>query len=147
MYSLILVIHVLAATIWTGGHLFLALGLFPKVLNEKDYSVLLNFERLYERVGMPALAIQVLSGIYLSYHLVPNFSEWFNFSNHLSLHISFKLILLSSTVILAVLANLFIIPNIKKGKNLIVMAIMAYSVTLFSILFVVIGLSFRLFIF
>tara|TARA_R110001592_G_scaffold5046_3_gene27964 strand:- start:58 stop:501 length:444 start_codon:yes stop_codon:yes gene_type:complete len=147
MYTLILIVHVLAASIWTGGHLFLALGLLPKVLKDKDYSALLNFERNYEKVGMPALIVQVLTGVYLSYNLLPNFSEWLSFQNHISFHISLKLILLALTILLAVIANTVIIPNIKKGNNLTIMAVFAYLVTLLSIFFVIVGLSFRLFIF
>lgn len=147
MYASILIVHVLAASIWTGGHLFLSIGLLPKVLKNKDYNSLLNFERIYERVGMPALIIQVLTGVYLSYKLLPNYSEWLSFQNHISSHISIKLILLALTILLAIIANTVIIPNIKKGNNLTIMAVFAYLVTLLSIFFVIVGLSFRLFIF
>ncbi len=61
MYQLILTLHVLAATIWTGGHLVLALGILPDVLKNRDVEGLLNFEGKYERVGIPALIVQVIT--------------------------------------------------------------------------------------
>ena len=147
MHSLILIIHILAATIWTGGHLFLALGLLPKVLKTNDYQMLLDFERVYERVGIPALILQVLSGLYLAYLLVPNLSDWFSFNSHLSIHIGIKLILLAVTVVMAVVANLVLIPNLQKGNNLKIMGAFAYCVTIIAVIFVITGVSFRLYIF
>jgi len=147
MYKLILVLHLLAATVWTGGHLFLALGILPKVLKTNNHNMLLDFERVYEKIGMPALIIQVLSGIYLAYHLLPDLSQWFSFSNHLSIHIGIKLLLLIATVTLAIIANIKLIPNLSKGKNLKIMAAFAYTVTLLGVLFVIAGISFRLDIF
>lgn len=147
MYNLILIVHILAATIWTGGHLFLVLGVLPKVLKNNDYKTLLDFERAYERVGIPALLIQVISGFYLAYRLVPNISSWFSFNHHLSIHVGIKLLLLLGTLSLALVANFVIIPNLSKGNNLKIMAVLATVVTLFSILFVITGVSFRLFIF
>lgn len=147
MYNLILVLHILAATIWTGGHLFLVLGLLPKVLKTNDYQMLLDFERVYERVGIPALLIQVVSGFYLAYRLVPDISRWFSFSDHLSIHVGVKLLLLLGTICLALVANFVIIPNLSKGNNLKIMSVLAFIVTIFAVLFVVVGVSFRLFIF
>ncbi len=63
------------ATIWTGGHLFLALGISPKVLKTNDHQMLLDFERFYEKVGIPALLLQALSGLYLAYLMAASLSD------------------------------------------------------------------------
>jgi len=147
MHSLVLIIHILAATIWTGGHLFLALGILPKVLKTNDYNMLLDFERVYEKVGMPALLVQVISGLYLAYQLLPDVSQWFSFSNHTSTHVGIKLTLLLATVVLAVIANLRLVPNLDKGNNLKIMGVFAYIVTVMAVLLVITGVSFRLYIF
>ena len=44
MYGLLLLLHLLAATIWTGGHIVLSLVVLPKVLKEQSPEQLLNFE-------------------------------------------------------------------------------------------------------
>ena len=59
MYGAILFLHILAATVWTGGHLVLAIAILPRVLRERSPAKLLEFESAYERVGIPALVVQV----------------------------------------------------------------------------------------
>ncbi len=111
MHTTFLVLHVLAATIWTGGHLVLATTILPKVLKTKDIDKLLDFEGGYEKIGIPALLVQVVTGFYLAYQLVPDLGKWFSFSDHLPLHVGIKLILLILTAILALNANFRLIPN------------------------------------
>ncbi len=36
MYATILLLHILGATIWTGGHLVLAVTILPRVLRERS---------------------------------------------------------------------------------------------------------------
>ncbi|MGB1297879.1 MAG: copper resistance protein CopD, partial [Psychrobium sp.] len=64
MYSIALLLHVLAATVWTGGHIVLATTILPRALKTKDVEFLRTFERGYEKVGIPALIIQVTTGFY-----------------------------------------------------------------------------------
>lgn len=143
MHSFFLVLHVLAATVWTGGHLILAIVVLPKILKTKKIQALTEFEENFEKIGIPALIIQVITGIYLAYSLLPNVSEWFSFSNHVSTHVGIKLILLIITVLLALDARFRLIPNLSE-KNLISLAVHIFMVTLVAILFVITGLSFRL---
>jgi len=147
MHTLILVLHVLAATIWTGGHLVLATTILPDVLKTNNPAKLLDFEQGYEKVGMPALVIQIATGLYLAYNFLPDLSLWFSFSDHLSTHIGIKLILLFCTFGLALNEKFRLIPNLDKGNNLKIFGGHIIAVTTISILFVIIGLSFRLGIF
>ena len=144
MHTTILILHVLAATVWTGGHLILAVAVLPKILKEKNIEGLLDFERNYEKIGMPALLIQIVSGLYLAYCFLPDLGQWFSFSTHLSTHISIKLILLLLTFSFALNARFRLIPHLSKGNNLKIFAFHIVSVTIISILFVITGLSFRL---
>lgn len=143
MHSFFLVLHVLAATVWTGGHLILALVVLPKILKTKNIQALTEFEENFEKIGIPALIIQVITGIYLAYSLLPNVSDWFSFSNHISTHVGIKLILLIITILLALDARFRLIPNLSE-KNLTSLAVHIFMVTLVAILFVITGLSFRL---
>ena len=145
MNKYIILLHVLAATVWVGGHLVLAISILPSVLKNKDVDLLLGFETKYERVGMPALIILVVTGIYMAITYLP-MAQWFNFSNDLSRHISIKIILLGMTVAFAVNARFRVIPNLTTN-SLKLMAFHIISVTIFAVLFLVTGLSFRLNIF
>ena len=80
MYGLALLLHILAATIWTGGHIVLSVVVLPRVLRERSPARLsLEFESVYEKIGMPALIIQVITGLYLAYRTLPDVSQWLDF--------------------------------------------------------------------
>jgi putative copper export protein len=142
MYGLLLLLHILAATIWTGGHIVLSVVVLPKALKHKDLEALLGFESVYEKIGMPALIIQVLTGLILAYRMVPDLTQWFDASNPLSHAIMAKLGLLALTIGFAIDARFRVVPTLSAG-TLKVMAWHIVPVTIFSILFVVVGVSFR----
>ena len=142
MYGVLLLLHILAATIWTGGHIVLCVVVLPKVLEERSPEALLSFESVYEKIGMPALIVQVLTGVILAYRMVPDIAQWFDVTNPVSHAIMAKLGLLALTVGFALDARLRVIPTLS-DKTLTVMAWHIVPVTIFSILFVVVGVSFR----
>jgi putative copper export protein len=142
MYGVVLLLHVLGATIWTGGHLVLALAILPRVLKERALSELLRFESAYERIGLPALLIQVVTGLWLAHQLVPNVSRWFAFDDPVSRLIGVKLLLLAITAALALDARLRITPRLSE-ENLTSLAWHIVPVAVVSVLFVVVGVSFR----
>ena len=57
MYGILLLIHILAATVWTGGHIVLSIVILPRVLKERSPEELLRFESVYEKIGMLALIL------------------------------------------------------------------------------------------
>jgi putative copper export protein len=142
MYGFLLLLHVLAATIWTGGHLVLALAVLPRVLREKSPSELLRFESAYERIGIPALLIQVATGFWLANRMFPDASRWFAFDDPVSRLVGIKLILLAVTVAFAADARLRIIPKLSED-NLISLTWHIIPVTVVSVLFVIVGVSLR----
>ena len=142
MHGLLLLTHILGATVWTGGHIILATVVLPKALKERSTETLLNFESAFEKVGMPALILQVITGLMLAYRLVPDVSQWFNPANPLTHGIMAMLMLLTLTIGFALDARFRVIPTLSE-KTLTVMAWHIIPVTLFSILFVVVGVSFR----
>ena len=142
MYGTALLLHLLAATIWTGGHIVLAVIVLPKAFRERSVESLLEFETVYEKLGVPALIIQIVTGTYLAYRLLPDFGQWFNFSNPLAFPIALKLTLLALTIGLAIDAKVRVLPNLR-NDSLIAMAWHIIPVTILSVLFVVAGVSFR----
>jgi putative copper export protein len=143
MYAFIIFLHVLAATVWTGGHLVLALTVLPRALRQRSPQVLLDFEQGYERVGMPALLIQVLTGLWMAYAMVPDIGQWFSSDTPLARAIGLKLLLLLMTALIAAHARLRVIPRLS-AATLPLMAWHVAAVTVLSIGFVAVGVSFRL---
>lgn len=142
MYELLLLLHVLGATIWTGGHIVLLLVILPSVLRQRSPEMLLRFESAYEKIGMPALIVQVITGLMLAHKLLPNLTQWFNPANPLSHPIMAKLCLLLLTLGFALNARLRVIPRLSPA-TLGLMAWHILTVTLLSVAFVMVGLSFR----
>lgn len=142
MYGIFLLLHVLGATIWTGGHLMLALTILPRILRERSPAELLRFESAYERIGIPALVTQVVTGLWLAYRQVPDIGAWFAFEHPVARLVGVKVLLLALTVGFALDARLRIIPHLSE-RNLRPLAWHIVPVTIVSVLFVVIGVSFR----
>jgi putative copper export protein len=142
MYGVLLLLHVLGATVWTGGHLVLALTILPRVLRRRSPAELLAFESSYERIGLPALALQVATGLWLAHRMVPELGRWLTFADPVARLVGVKLLLLAATVGLALNVRLRILPRLSE-RNLGVLAWHVAAVTLISVLFVVVGVSFR----
>lgn len=143
MYSFLLILHILGATVWTGGHIVLALAILPYVLRNKDVNFLKTFESLYEKVGIPSLVIQVVTGFMLTaYYISYDFSL---ITQSPALHTIFltKFGLLALIILFAFHARVRIIPNLNEN-NLIALALHIIPVTIISILFVLAGAGFKL---
>lgn len=142
MFNYLLILHLLGAAIWTGGHLILALVILPKVLSSRNLDALLQFEQQFEKIGMPALAIQIITGLWMAHNILPNVSAWFAFDNDISILIGIKLILLLMTATVAMHARFWVIPRLS-ADNLNGFAVNIILVTLLSVTFVVVGTLFR----
>lgn len=137
-HHLLLIFHLLGAAIWVGGHLVLSLGILPEILRKKDPEILLNFERKYEKIGMPALLVMVVSGVWMAYQLGVPFTQWFHFQSPVETVVSLKISLLLLTVLFALSANIFVLPKLSP-KTLPLMAFHIISVTLIGVAMLVLG--------
>ncbi|WP_370979358.1 CopD family protein [Agaribacterium sp. ZY112] len=147
MYGVLLLLHLIAACIWTGGHIVLSVVVLPAVLKNRSAKQLLDFESVYEKIGMPALVVQVITGLLLAHRMLPDVSMWFDMSIPVAHGIAAKLSLLCLTLLFAVDARFRVIPKLSQEgvehRYLVDMAWHIVPVTIFSVLFVVAGVSFR----
>ena len=142
MFGVILLFHLLGATVWTGGHLILATVILPRTLKHRDVEGIRNFENAYEKIGIPALIVQIASGLWLAHRMLPDVSLWFQWHNPIARLILLKLSLLGLTALLAIDARLRVIPRLGP-HNLHSLAWHIIPVTVISMLFVVVGVAFR----
>ena len=140
-HHLILILHLIAATIWVGGHLVLAIGYLPKALKRKDFSYIGNFEKTYEPIGMPSLAVLVITGILMAYDYNAGLSSWFSFATPIERVVSLKLICLLTSICFAISAQTRVLPKLPKGQlnKLSEMAVHIICVTLIGVVMVVLG--------
>ena len=141
-YRLLVTLHLLGAAVWVGGHLVLSLAILPRALRVRDPSIVREFESGYERVGIPALVLQVITGLWLAYHWSPDVAGWFYPSTPQAKFILVKLALLAFTVALAPDARLRIIPRLD-SNNLPVLGWHVVMVTLSGVAFLVFGVAIR----
>lgn len=142
-YAILISLHLLGAAIWTGGHMILALGILPGALRSRNVDAVRQFEEKYERIGIPALLVQALTGLRLAYLFLPDWSQWLSFESRVSTHIALKLTLLGLTLILAMHARFRLIPQLGE-HNLRFLASHIIAVTILAVLFVLVGVSMRI---
>jgi putative copper export protein len=142
VYELLLLLHVLGATVWTGGHLVLALTVLPRALRQGAVEELRRCESGYERIGIPALLVQVATGVLLARRWSPDAARWFDLGDPVGRLVGLKLLLLAATLALALDARLRLIPRLHAG-SLRALAWHIVPVTAISVLYVVVGVSFR----
>lgn len=142
MYFWLVFLHIIGATIWTGGHLILAVTILPDSLRTRSIERLQDFESRFERIGIPALLLQVITGVWLAYLRIPSVGDWFAADNPVAHTILAKLVLLLITIGLAIDARLRVIPKLDETR-LTSLAWHIIPVTVISVLYVVVGVSFR----
>ena len=140
MFSYIILLHILAATIWTGGHLVLASTVLPRALRARSPEILLEFENGFEKVGMPALVVQIASGLWLAWQQIPDFAAWFGFASFAATMIALKLGTLALTAAFAISARFFIVPRLRP-ETLPLFAWHIVPVTVLSAVFVILGVG------
>lgn len=140
-WYVVLALHVLGASVWTGGHLVLALTVLPRALRSRRVEVITEFEAGFERIGIPALVVQVATGLWLAARYVPP-RAWFDLGSPLSRVVLAKLALLAATAALAAHARLRVLPGVT-SERLGALAAHVVPVTVLSVLFVLVGLSLR----
>ena len=101
VFPLLVIVHALAATVWTGGHLVLDLGVLPKALRAQSAAQVRAFEEVFEPLGLTALAIQVLTGLWMGWIYLPGFQGLFSAANPIGMLVGVKLLLLAGTAALA----------------------------------------------
>lgn len=140
-YYIVLSLHILGATIWAGGHLILAVTILPEALRERRAATVSEFEQRFERIGLPALAVQIVTGLWLAERLLGSPDHWFD-DNSVARTVQVKLGLLAVTDGLAVHARFRVIPKLSDA-TLPTLAWHIRIVTLAAVLFVLAGASIR----
>ena len=137
-HQVTLILHLLAATIWVGGHLLLLLRYVPKAIKSKSLEELSAFRKNFEPVGMPSLFILIITGILMAYDYNITFEKWFLFENSIEKIVSIKLILLFISLTLAFITIKFVLPSINKISPFILYFII-FLVTTIAVTMLVLG--------
>lgn len=83
----------------------------PGALRERDPEIILRFVHPFERIGIPALILQLITGLLLAHRYVPGILPAFDFGDVIHQVITVKLILLLAKGIANAHARFWIIPG------------------------------------
>lgn len=141
-YRLLVTFHLLGAAVWVGGHLVLSVSVLPRALRARNPEIVRDFESGFERLGIPALLVQVVTGLWLAGHWAPDVTHWSYPSTPGGKLVLGKLVLLAATMALAVHARLRVIPGLD-AAGLRVLAYHVVAVTLLAVALLVLGVAIR----
>lgn len=139
-HHFLLIVHLICAAIWVGGHLMLVFAYLPKAIKEKNQHIILDYEKKYEPVGMPALALLVITGILMAYNYGVGVESWFHFATPIEKVVSTKLALLFVTVLFALSAQFRVLPKLKNNPDILPeMSVHILSVTIIGVIMLILG--------
>lgn len=146
MYKTALILHLLGASIWMGGHLYLLVRLMPDFIHRNDVAGFLAFEKSYEPLGITALAVQVVTGFYMLTTLLPP-SLWGQNMGMLTALVHGKLTWLILTILTALHARFRVVKKLENGMHtantLKIMGFHVLLICVWSVAFVINGTFFR----
>jgi putative copper export protein len=143
LHAVLLLLHVLGATVWTGGHLVFALSVLPRAMHARDVAAVHAFEAGYERLGIGALVLQVATGLALAWTYFPDAEAWFVDASPVARLVRVKLALLAATLALAAHVRLRVLPRLDAARLPLLYA-HVLAVTAVAVGFVVAGVGLRL---
>lgn len=115
LYKLMVMLHMLGACVWIGGHVVLVGMVLPKALREKHAQPILDFERGYGRLGLVALIIQLATGLWLARRWVGEWASLFSEPTPQGHLVLSKMTILVITVVLAGYTYHRVLPRLEKG--------------------------------
>lgn len=148
MMKFILFLHILGACVWVGGHIYLLVRLMPKFIKNNDVAGFLAFEKSYEPLGMAALLVQVITGLYMVHAYIPNVAMlWDGRAGILGHLVGAKILWLILTICTALSARFGVIHQLTQNtythRTLKIMGVHVFLIVLWSLLFVLTGVAFR----
>jgi hypothetical protein len=102
-----------------------------------------DFEEHYEKIGIPALLVQVITGIWLALRYVPDWRAWFSLASFPANHIALKLLCLLLTILLALHARLVLLPKGVEANSMRQLGLHILGVTALAVIFAWLGVGFR----
>lgn len=142
-HQIVLIIHLLAATIWIGGHLILLLRYVPKSIKNKSINEINLFRKNFEPIGIPSLLLLLITGIIMAYDYDVSVDKWFSFESSVEKIVSLKLILFFCTILLAFTAAKFLFPKLQNKHSYIVW-IFIFLVTSIAVTMLILGSLIRI---
>ncbi|HMK33342.1 MAG TPA: CopD family protein [Nitrosopumilaceae archaeon] len=116
--ALIIWAHLVSASIWVGGSIFIGIVLAPllKTISEsveERVSIMIRVGRKFNKIAIPSLAILIATGIYNSFNILSK--PQFLFSTNYGIILVIKIILVISLIVMFIIHVRIIRSEIEKN--------------------------------
>lgn len=103
-------LHLVAAALWFGGALLLALSVLPTLWRRDGLTALPPLLISIDRINLGSLALLLASGYALAWHWLPDAASWFQSDLRQADLIQLKWLLLIAAAALAGWARIYLLP-------------------------------------
>lgn len=142
MYKYLVMAHLLGSAAWIGGHLVLLGVVLPDARRAGSVEPVVTFERRFGRIGLPALVVQVATGLMLASNWVFRWRGVFSDPSPAARLILAKIGLLAVLLALAAHSTHRVLPGLST-TTLGRFTVHAWIVTVLSMLIMVLGVGVR----
>ncbi len=139
---LLIIAHLLGSAVWVGGHVVVLAVVVPAARRAGSAQPVIDFERAFGRPAMVALAVQLITGLWLTRRWIPSLSETFTNPSPSSHLILVKVFLLVASAAFGAHAAHRILPSLT-FETLTRFVRHAWIVMLLAVLLVVCGVGVR----
>jgi len=142
LYKLIVMVHILGASLWIGGRGVLVGVVIPRSMRTGDVERLKDFEKGIGRIGLASLVVQLVTGLWLVDHWLGGIGALLRPTNPIAHMALTKIALLVALVGLAGDAHHRMLPRLEPGR-LRAFAVHAWVTATLSVVLVVLGVGIR----
>lgn len=138
----LLIVHLLAASVWIGVYAMLVLGLLPEIWRRREAAPMRAWLQRFGRISVAALLVASLSGLLLAWHWLPDTTLWFNTELPLAQTILAKLgwMLLSLLLMIYLYARVLPVPGNERFGRMLSLVL---AQLLLAVMLTVAGSAFR----
>lgn len=141
-YQILVVFHLLGSALWIGGHVVLVAVILPAAIRERAVARVVEFERSFGRLGLAALIVQIVTGLWLATRWAGDWRTIFSAPSPAAHFVLAKVMLLVVTLALAAHASLRLLPKLSP-ERIGAFAVHAWIVTAIAVLMLVAGVLIR----
>lgn len=142
VYKLLVILHLIGAAAWIGGHVTLLGVVLPAARRAASTRPVLDFEKAFGRIGLAALIVQVFTGLFLATRWIGEWSAIFSAPTPAGHLILAKIAMLAVLLALAAHAAHRVLPRLTPEK-LSRFTAHAWIVTGLSVLILICGVGVR----
>lgn len=142
LYKVMVMLHMLGASVWIGGHAVLVLMVLPHAVRENQPARVIQFERGFGRLGLVALIMQLVTGLWLAKRWIGEWSMLFRAPTPQTHLIFSKLVVLILTIAIAGYTYHRVLPRLSE-RGLTLFALLSSTTTVLAIFMLILGVGIR----